>query len=438
MEFKIEKKGTNKAIIEVEVEAEKFEEGLQKSYLKNAKYFKIPGFRPGKAPRSLIERAYGEEVFYDDAIDYVLNETYPKVIEESKLEVVSRPEVDIVQVGKGKSFIYKAEVYVKPEFELGQYKGIEIKKIEYPVAEEEVEHELEHLREENARFVPVEREVMQGDIVTIDFEGFVDGEPIKSGAAQDYELTIGSNSFIPGFEDQLIGMKKGEEKEIEVTFPEDYQEPSLAGKKATFKVKVKDIKVKELPELDDEFAKDVSEFETLEELKQSIRNRIKEKNDQRAKDEMIDAILEKIAQNTSIDIPEPMIENQINYYVEDVARNLQYFGMTYERYLQAIGKTDAEFRSQFRERAEKAVRNNLILEKIAKVENIQATEEDLQKELERLAKMYNLEVDKLKERLSEDDIEYIKEGIILNKAIDFIYENAKIISEEPQGENQEN
>ncbi|AEM74175.1 trigger factor [Caldicellulosiruptor acetigenus] len=438
MEFKIEKKGTNKAIIEVEVEAEKFEEGLQKSYLKNAKYFKIPGFRPGKAPRSLIERAYGEEVFYDDAIDYVLNETYPKVIEESKLEVVSRPEVDIVQVGKGKSFIYKAEVYVKPEFELGQYKGIEIKKIEYPVAEEEVEHELEHLREENARFVPVEREVMQGDIVTIDFEGFVDGEPIKGGTAQDYELTIGSNSFIPGFEEQLIGMNKGEEKEIEVTFPEDYQEPSLAGKKATFKAKVKDIKVKELPELDDEFAKDVSEFETLEELKQSIRNRIKEKNDQRAKDEMIDAILEKIAQNTSIDIPEPMIENQINYYVEDVARNLQYFGMTYERYLQAIGKTDAEFRSQFRERAEKAVRNNLILEKIAKVENIQATEEELQKELERLAKMYNLEVDKLKERLSEDDIEYIKEGIILNKAIDFIYENAKIISEEPQGENQEN
>ncbi|WP_045174206.1 trigger factor [Anaerocellum danielii] len=438
MEFKIKKKGTNKAIIEVEVEAEKFEEGLQKSYLKNAKYFKIPGFRPGKAPRSLIERAYGEEVFYDDAIDYVLNETYPKVIEESKLEVVSRPEVDIIQVGKGKSFIYKAEVYVKPEFELGQYKGIEIKKIEYPVAEEEVEHELEHLREENARFVPVEREVMQGDIVTIDFEGFVDGEPIKGGAASDYELTIGSNTFIPGFEEHLIGMNKGDEKEIEITFPEDYREPSLAGKKATFKVKVKDIKVKELPELDDEFAKDVSEFETLEELKASIRNRIKEKNDQRAKDEMIDAILEKIAQNTSIDIPEPMIENQISYYVEDVARNLQYFGMTYERYLQAIGKTDAEFRSQFRERAEKAVRNNLILEKIAKVENIQATEEELQKELERLAKMYNLEVDKLKERLSEDDIEYIKEGIILNKAIDFIYENAKIISEEPQGENQEN
>ncbi|WP_416358928.1 trigger factor [Caldicellulosiruptor danielii] len=425
-------------MIEVEVEAEKFEEGLQKSYLKNAKYFKIPGFRPGKAPRSLIERAYGEEVFYDDAIDYVLNETYPKVIEESKLEVVSRPEVDIIQVGKGKSFIYKAEVYVKPEFELGQYKGIEIKKIEYPVAEEEVEHELEHLREENARFVPVEREVMQGDIVTIDFEGFVDGEPIKGGAASDYELTIGSNTFIPGFEEHLIGMNKGDEKEIEITFPEDYREPSLAGKKATFKVKVKDIKVKELPELDDEFAKDVSEFETLEELKASIRNRIKEKNDQRAKDEMIDAILEKIAQNTSIDIPEPMIENQISYYVEDVARNLQYFGMTYERYLQAIGKTDAEFRSQFRERAEKAVRNNLILEKIAKVENIQATEEELQKELERLAKMYNLEVDKLKERLSEDDIEYIKEGIILNKAIDFIYENAKIISEEPQGENQEN
>jgi len=438
MEFKIEKKGTNKAIIEVEVEAEKFEEGLQKSYQKNAKYFKIPGFRPGKAPRSLIERAYGEEVFYDDAIDYVLNETYPKVIEESKLEVVSRPEVDIVQVGKDKNFIYRAEVYVKPEFELGQYKGIEIKKIEYPVAEEEVEHELEHLREENARFVSVERPVQQGDIVTIDFEGFVDGEPINGGSAQDYELTIGSNTFIPGFEEQIIGMNKGEEKEIEVTFPEDYQEPSFAGKKATFKVKVKDIKVKEIPELDDEFAKDVSEFETLEELKASIRNRIKEKNDQRAKDEMIDAILEKIAQNTSIDIPEPMIENQINYYIEDVARNLQYFGMTYERYLQAIGKTDAEFRSQFRERAEKAVRNNLILEKIAKVENIQATDEELQKELERLAKMYNLEVDKLKERLSEDDIEYIKEGIILNKAIDFIYENAKIISEGVQGENQEN
>ncbi|WAM31159.1 trigger factor [Caldicellulosiruptor naganoensis] len=436
MEFKIEKKGTNKAIIEVEVEPEKFEEGLQKSYLKNAKYFKIPGFRPGKAPRSLIERAYGEEVFYDDAIDYVLNETYPKVIEESKLEVVSRPEVDIVQVGKGKSFIYKAEVYIKPEFELGEYKGVEIKKIEYPVAEEEVEHELEHLREENARFISVDREVQNGDIVTIDFEGFVDGEPIENGRAQDYELTIGSGRFIPGFEEQLIGMKKGEEKEIEVVFPEDYQSQELAGKKATFKVKVKEIKVKELSELDDEFAKDVSEYETLEELKASIRNRIKEKNDQRAKDEMIDAILEKIAENTQIDIPEPMIENQINYYVEDVARNLQYFGMTYEKYLEAIGKTDKEFREQFRERATKAVRNNLILEKIAKVENIQATDEELEKELERLAKMYNLEVEKLKERLSEDDIEYIKEGIILNKAIDFIYENAKIISEEAQSENQ--
>ncbi|AZT91038.1 trigger factor [Caldicellulosiruptor changbaiensis] len=436
MEFKVEKKGTNKAVIEVEVEPEKFEEGLQKSYLKNAKYFKIPGFRPGKAPRSLIERAYGEEVFYDDAIDFVLNETYPKVIEESKLEVVSRPEVDIVQVGKGKSFIYKAEVYIKPEFELGEYKGVEIKKIEYPVAEEEVEHELEHLREENARFISVDREVQNGDIVTIDFEGFVDGESIENGSAQDYELTIGSGRFIPGFEEQLIGMKKGEEKEIEVVFPEDYQNQELAGKKATFKVKVKEIKVKELPELDDEFAKDVSEYETLEELKASIRNRIKEKNDKRAKDEMIDAILEKIAQATEIDIPEPMIENQINYYVEDVVRNLQYFGMTYEKYLEAIGKTDKEFREQFRERATKAIRNNLILEKIAKVENIQATDEELEKELERLAKMYNLEVEKLKERLSEDDIEYIKEGIILNKAIDFIYENAKIISEETQSENQ--
>lgn len=212
MEFKVEKKGTNKAVIEVEVEPEKFEEGLQKSYLKNAKYFKIPGFRPGKAPRSLIERAYGEEVFYDDAIDYVLNETYPKVIEESKLEVVSRPEVDIVQVGKGKSFIYKAEVYIKPEFGLGEYKGVEIKKIEYPVAEEEVEHELEHLREENARFISVDREVQNGDIVTIDFEGFVDGESIENGSAQDYELTIGSGRFIPGFEEQLIGIKKAKKR----------------------------------------------------------------------------------------------------------------------------------------------------------------------------------------------------------------------------------
>lgn len=430
MEFKVELKDKNKAIIEIEVEAEKFEEGLQKSYLKNAKHFKIPGFRPGKAPRNLIERAYGEEVFFDDAINFVLNETYPKVIEESKLEVVSRPEIDIVQVGKGKAFIYKAEVFVKPQFELGEYKEIEIKKVEYPVAEEEVEHEIEHLREDNARFISVDREVQNGDVVTIDFEGFVDGNPIEGGSATDYELTIGSNTFIPGFEEQIVGMKKDEEKEIEVVFPEDYQDANLAQKKATFKVRLKNIKVKEVPELDDEFAKDVSEFETLEELKQSIRNRIKEKNDQKAKDEMIEAILDKIAQNTPIDIPEPMIENQINYYVEDVVKNLKYFGLTYERYLEVAGKTDKEFREQFRERATKAVRNNLILEKIAKVENIQATQEELDKELERLAKTYNMDIEKFKERLTDDDIEYIKEGIILNKAIDFIFENAKIIDEE--------
>ncbi|MEZ0535627.1 trigger factor [Caldicellulosiruptoraceae bacterium PP1] len=428
MEYKIEHKEKNKVTLEVEIPAEKFEESVQKSYIKNAKYFKIPGFRPGKAPRGLIEKQYGEEVFFDDAIDFILNETYPQVVKEANLQIVSQPKVDIVQIGKGKSFIYKAEVFVKPEFELGQYKDIEIEKVEYIVSDEQVEHELEHMREDNARFITIEdRPAQDGDLITIDFEGFVDDKPFEGNSANDYQLQLGSNTFIPGFEEQIVGMNKGEEKTIDVVFPEDYHAKDLAGKPAKFRVVLKEIKVKELPELDDEFAKDVSEFETLAELKEDIRKKFSEKNKEKEKDEMTSKILDKIAENTPIDIPDSMIENQIDYYIEESERTMRYFGYTLDSYLKAVNKTIEEYRQQFKDRAYIAVRNNLLLEKIAKVENIEANEEEIQKEIEKLASSYKMEVEKFRENLKPDDIEYIKEGIIINKALDLIYNSAKIV-----------
>ena len=422
MNSKLEKIEKNTATLEIEVSEEQFEKGIQKAYKKNVGRFNIPGFRKGKAPRVIIERYYGEGVFYEDAINEVCPEAYQAAVDQHKLHPVDRPEIDIVQLEKGKPFIFKAIVTVKPEVVLGDYKGIRVEKKEYPVTDEDVDKELESMRNANARMVAVEgRPAQKGDMVIIDYKGFIGEEQFEGGTAENQAVVLGSEYFIEGFEDQLIGAKAGDSVEVKVTFPENYQAKHLAGKEAVFKVDVKEIKEKELPVLDDEFAKDVSEFDTLEDLKKDIRKKLEERAAHRAKHEIEDEVIKKVTELSEIDIPEVMIEKQIDSMVRDFELQLMYQGLKLEGYLDHFKKSMEEFRNELRNEATERVRTQLTLEKVSQVEGITASEEELDKEIGEMAKRYRQEnIEKFKKSLGEDELKYIRESIIIRKTVDLL------------------
>ncbi len=407
------------------VPASRFEEAIQEVFKKSAKYFNIPGFRKGKAPFKIVERYYGDSIFYEDAFNELAPVVYDEEIKENKIEVASRPQVDVVQMEKGKDLIFTAIVATKPEVKLGKYKEIPLKKIEYKVTDEDIDHEINHMAEHNSRMVTVEdREVKDKDIVTIDFEGFTDGKPFEGGKAENHELTIGSKTFIPGFEDQIIGMKIGEEKDIKVTFPEDYFSKDLAGKEATFHVVLHGIKEKQLPTIDDEFAKDVSEFDTLKELKDSIKEKMEKENEERAKHETEDAAIEEVCKNTNIDIPEGMVELEIDNIMQNLDQRLSYQGLNLEQYLKMMGKSEEDFRKDYKEQAEKNVKTRLVLEQIVKDEKIKEDEKYIKEKLEEMAKQYNRKVEDLEK--NEELKNYLAESSKTEQAVKLVVDNAKI------------
>lgn len=427
MNCKVEKtKNANEVKLEITVEAEKFDEAIKKVYFQSAKYFNIPGFRKGKAPMQIVEKYYGKEIFYEDAFNQVAQDALEEAVEENKLEIVSRPDIDVTQIEKGKDLIFIAIMQTKPEVKLGKYKGIEIKKIEYNVTDEDIDHELGHMQEHNSRLISIEdRPVESGDITTIDFEGFVDGKAFEGGKAEGHELEIGSNSFIPGFEDQIIGMKIEEEKDIQVKFPDEYFSKDLAGKDATFKVKLHEIKKKELPELDDEFAKDVSEFDTLKELKESIKEKQQKQNDDKAKYETQDAVMKAVCEDIKVEIPSGMIETEIDNMLRDIEQRLSYQGLKLDQYLQMMGKTQEEMRKEYEPQAIEGIKSRLAIEAVIKAEKIEATDEEIDEKLKEMAKNYGKEKDE--EFLKNENVRnYLKEGLASEKAIDFLVKNAKI------------
>lgn len=410
----------------IEVDADRFEEGMKHAYNKNKNKITVPGFRKGKVPRQLIEKTYGAEIFYEDAVNYIIPEAYDKAIEENNLEVVSRPEVDVQQVEKGKSMIFTAEVAVKPEVTLGEYKNIEVEKSNIEVTDEDITDEIEKVRDKNSRLVDVtDRAVQDNDQVMIDFEGFVDEEAFEGGKAENYSLTIGSHSFIDTFEEQLIGKTIGEDIEVNVTFPEDYQQEDLQGKEALFKVKVNEIKFKELPEVDDEFAKDVSEFDTLDEYKEDIKAKLLEQKENTAKSKKQEDVLEKVIENATMEIADPMIDLQAENMTNDFATRLQYQGLSLEQYFGFTGQNMATLKETMKTDAEKRIKSRLVLEAIAKAEEIEVSEDELKEELQKMAEAYNMEYDKIAETIGEEEKESIQDDIKNRKALDFITEQAK-------------
>ena len=425
MSLQVEKLEKNMAKLTVEVPAEEVEAALQNAYLKNRKQISVPGFRKGKVPRQMIEKMYGPEVFYDDAANALIQKAYPQAADECELEIVSRPTVDIVQLEKGKSFIFTAEVAVKPEVTLGQYKGIEVEKADTTATDEEVAAELDKEREANSRTITVEdRAVQDGDMTVIDFEGFVDGEAFEGGKGTDYPLTIGSGAFIPGFEEKLVGAEIGKEVEVDVTFPEEYHAKELAGKPAVFKCTVKEIKVKELPELDDDFAQDVSDFDTLEEYKADVRKKVEEKKAADAKAKKEDAVIEKIIEGATMEIPDAMIETQAERMVDEFAQRLQMQGLTMEQYLQFTGGNVQALVEQSKPQALKRIQSRLVLEAVVAAENLTASDEELDAELGRMAEQYKMEVEKLKEMFAEEDLKSVREDLAIQKAVELVTDAA--------------
>ena len=426
MSVKVEKtENKNEVKLSFEIEAEKFEDAMKKVYAKTAKYFTIPGFRKGKAPMAIVERTYGSSIFYEDTFNELVPDIYDEAIKENKIEAVSRPQIDISQMEKGKDLKFTAIVQIKPEVKLGKYKGIELKKIEYTVSDKDVEHELGHMAEHNARLVTVEdRPVEKGDITIIDFVGSIDGVAFEGGTATNQELEIGSNKFIPGFEDQIIGMKVNEEKDINVTFPEDYFSKDLAGKEATFKVTLHEIKKKELPKIDDEFAKDVSEFDTLADLKADIKSKMEKENEERAKYESEEAAIEAVCKDVEVDIPSGMIETEIDNMVKDIENKLSYQGLTLDQYLKLTNKTMENLRKEFDEQANKAVKSRLVLEAIIKAEDIKPDDKEVEEKVKEMAKNYGRPEDELLK--NEGFKNYIIDNMKYEKAIAFILDNAKM------------
>ena len=425
MSLQVEKLEKNMAKLTIEVSPEELEGALQHAYLKNRKQITIPGFRKGKVPRQMIEKMYGPSFFYEDAVNELIPSAYEKAVDECELELVSRPEVSIVQIEKGKPFIFTAEVAVKPEVELGQYKGIEVEKQDTAATDEEVDKEIDKERESNSRSITVEdRPVQDGDMTVIDFEGFVDGTPFEGGKGTDYPLTIGSGAFIPGFEEQLIGAEIGKETEVNVSFPEDYHAKDLAGKPAVFKCTVKEIKVKELPELDDDFAQDVSDFDTLEEYKADVRKKIEERKAASAKAKKEDAVIEKIIEGAKMEIPDAMVKTQAEQGVDEFAQRLQMQGMSIEQYLQYMGGSIDAMVEQYKPQALKRIQSRLVLEAVVAAENLEVSDEELEAEYSRMAEQYKMEVEKLKELFSDADKKNIREDLAIQKAVDLVTEAA--------------
>lgn len=425
MSLQVEKLEHNMAKLTIEVAAEEVEKALQAAYLRQRGKISIPGFRKGKVPRQMLEKMYGPEIFYDDAVNRMIPTAYSEAYEECGLEIVSQPEVDVVQMEKGKPFIFTAEVATKPEVTLGEYKGLKVDKIPVEVTAEDVEAEIQRERERNGRTVEVtDRGVADKDMVTLDFEGFVDGEAFEGGKGTDYPLTIGSGAFIPGFEEQLIGAEIGQEVEVNVTFPEEYQAKELAGKDAIFKCTVHTIKEKELPELDDEFASEVSECETMEEYRQEVEKKLTDKKQAEARETIEDQAVDQAAENAEMDIPQPMIDLQVRQMEDDLGYRLQMQGMTKEMYFQMTGLTEDRLKQDLEAQALKTIRTRLVLEAVVKAENITVSEERVEEELKKMAETYKRDLDDLKKSMGEKRIEEMKESIAVQDAITLIADAA--------------
>lgn len=428
MSVQVEKLEKNMAKLTVEVSAEDFKAAIKKAYNKTKNRFAIPGFRKGKASQAVIEKMYGEAVFYEDAADEAINSTYAEAMKESGLDIVSRPEITVEQIGKDQAFIYSALVAVKPEVTLGEYKGVEVEKADAAVTAEDVEAELKRVQEQNARLLTVEdRPVADGDQTIIDFEGFVDGKGFEGGKAEDYPLTIGSHSFIDTFEEQLIGKNIGEECEVNVTFPTEYHAAELAGKPAMFKVTVKEIKVKELPALDDEFASEVSEFDTLDEYKQDIEKKLQERKEKAAASQNEDRVVAKVVENASMEIPEKMIDAQVDNMLRETAQRMQSQGLSMDLYMKYTGMTADQMKDQMRPEAVKRIQTRLVLEAVVKAENIETSEEKLDEEIAKMAEAYKMEADKLKSYMTDSDKDQMKQDLAVQAAVDLLVSEAKLV-----------
>ncbi|MDD4066488.1 MAG: trigger factor [Clostridia bacterium] len=426
MSVKVEMIEGNKAKLEFSIEKEKFVEAIDQVYKENAKYFQVPGFRKGKVPKEIVMRNYGESTFYNDAFEKVANEEYPKAIEENNLKVVSKPEIDVVTMSTKEDLVFTAIVDLEPKVELGDYRCIEIEKVEYNVSEDDIKARLDEMVNQNARIITNnDQQLEKGNIAIIDFEGFVEGVPFEGGKAEKHELEIGSGSFIPGFEDQLIGMKVEEEKDINVTFPEQYQVEELKGKPAVFKVKLHEIKIKELPKIDDDFAKDVSEFDTLEALKTDIKNKMQESNEERAKSEKESKAIEVIVNNSKMEIPHSMIDLEVEHKVKDIEQNMQYQGLTLQQYLQYSGLKMDDFKIQLEDQALKDIKSRLVLEAIIAKENIEVTDEDVENKIADMAKKYNKDLAEYKKGISDSYKQYFKDNIKYEKVLKLIIDNVK-------------
>ena len=427
MSLQVEKLEKNMAKLTIEVPALEFDAAIKNAYNKNKNKFSIPGFRKGKAPLAMLEKMYGAGIFYEDAANEVIDASYPKAAEESKEEIVSTPEIKVTQIEKGKAFIYEATVALKPEVTLGEYKGVEVKKAEAVVTDEDVENELTAARKKNGRLIDVEDGAIEdGDNTIIDFTGYIDDKTFDGGAGTDYPLVIGSHSFIEGFEDQLIGKKKGETCDVNVTFPAEYHADELAGKPAKFVVTIKEVKRNELPELNDEFASEVSDFDTLDEYKADIRKKLQEKKEQDAKVENENNVIEKVVENAQMDLPQPMVDTQAREMVENYARRLQSQGLNINDYMKYTGMTPEKLMEQMRPEAEKRIKTRLVLEKVVEVENVEVSDEKLDEQINEIAASYKLEGAKLKEMMGEREKEQIREDLKVQAAIDLLVEQAKL------------
>ncbi len=425
MSLQVEKLEKNMAKLTIEVPAGDFEKALQSAYNKQKKNISVPGFRKGKVPRQMVEKMYGPEIFYDDAANELIPKAYEEEVKNSDLEIVSRPVIDLEQVQKGEAFIFTAEVALKPEVTLGEYKGLEVDAVSVEVTPEEVDEKVKEEAEKNARTITVEdRGVANGDDVILDFDGYVDGEAFEGGKGENYPLTIGSGSFIPGFEEQLVGAEPEKEVEVKVTFPEDYHAEELKGKDAVFKCTVHEIKTKEIPEIDDEFASEVSDFDTLDEYKEDLKVKIKEQKEKDAREQKEDQAVEKAVANASMEIPDAMVDEQVRMMVNEFAQNLQYQGLSLEQYGQITGMTKEKMEEEMRPQAVKRIESRLVLEAVVKAENIEASEEKFEEEIKKMAENYRMEADKLKELMGEEELKHMKMDIAVQEAITLLADNA--------------
>ena len=426
MSVQVEKLEKNMAKLTIEVSAAEFEKALEDAFLKNKNKISVPGFRKGKVPRQMVEKMYGPEIFYEDAANALIPDAYSKALDECEEDIVSSPEIDVTQIEKGKSFIFTATVALKPEVKLGKYKGVKVEATEVTVTDEEVDAKIEKERENNARTIEVtDRPVKDGDMTVLDFEGFVDGVAFDGGKGENYPLTIGSGAFIPGFEEQLVGAEIGKEVEVNVTFPEDYQAEELKGKAAVFKCTIKEIKEKELPALDDEFASEVSEFDTLEEYKKDVKETLTIEKEKAAREAKEAAVIDAIIADSEMDIPEAMVTTQQKQMIDEFAQRMQMQGLSMEQYLQFTGASLDKMMEQVKPQAETRIKSRLVLEAVAAKEGIEATEEDYEEEIKTMAEVYQMEPDKIKEMLPEKSVKGIKEDIAVKKAAEFVVNNAK-------------